>query len=81
MKKEVTVKVLTSGYAGYSSYGNPKKMLCIEYQSGAREFAHTASNAMCGYISYRDNGMYRLTYHYTRTGRMIVDNAEEVTTA
>lgn len=79
MKK--IVKVLTSGYTGCSSYGNPKKMLCVEHENGVREVAHTASNALCGYLSYRDDGMYLLTYHYTRTGRMVVDYAEEVTTA
>lgn len=76
MKK--TVKILGSEYLNCSCYGNPRKRIVWEDENGNVEFATTALNAMCGYLTYGKGARFDITYHYTRKGNAVVDYAEEV---
>ena len=75
MKKlQGVFKVLTSEYMNCSMYGNPKKRLILEDDSGGRWLATTATNALCGYYSYNHRNKYLFTYHFTRkNGNMVID--------
>lgn len=71
-------KVLTSEYMNCSVYGNPKKRLILEDESGGTWVATTATNALCGYYSYSHGNKYLLAYHFTRKhGNMVVDYIDQ----
>ena len=75
MKKfQGVFKVLTTEYMNCSMYGNPKKRLILEDDSGGTWVATTATNALCGYYCYSPCHKYSLTYHFTRKhGNMVID--------
>lgn len=72
------LKVLTSEYMTCSVNGNPKKRLVLEDSDGNIYIATTGTDCLCGYISYSRGKKYRLTYHYTKTAKMIITYAEEI---
>jgi hypothetical protein len=70
--------VIDIKYLNASYYGNPRKRLLLENQVNHRFFANTATNALCGYLSYNRGKAYNFTYHFTRSGNIIIDYAEEI---
>lgn len=75
-KKEF--KVLTSEYMNCSINGNPKKRLVLEDSENNVFIATTGTDCLCGYITYYTGSKYIFTYHYTKTGNIMIDYAEEV---
>lgn len=72
------LKVLKKEYLRPSSYGNPKQWLFLETIGGWRFSAKTATNAVCGYYGFVAGESYIFTYHYTKTGNIIIDYFKEV---
>lgn len=72
--------VLKTEYMNCSVYGNPKKRLVVMNDNGNVEIATTGTDCLCGYMTYYHNKKYRLRYHYTKTGKMIITYAEEINT-
>lgn len=68
--------VLKTEYLNCSVYGNPKKLLVLRDDCGAVHLAKTATNALCGYMTYYTDKRYLFKYHYTRNGNMIIDYCE-----
>ncbi len=57
-----------------SCYGNPAYYGWFEDKEGNCISGRTASNASCAYGFLNDRERERkITYHYTRTGNMIID--------
>ena len=72
------LKVLHKEYLKSSIYGNPKQSLYLEDKYNNRFRAQTATNALCGYQHYSIDKTYLISYHYTKTGNIIIDYSEEV---
>jgi hypothetical protein len=79
MKKQIrTLKVVHVEYLKCSYYGNPKKRLLLMGDYDDIYTAETATNAMCGYLTYQTGKKYVFTYHFTpKTCKMIIDFAKE----
>lgn len=71
-----TFKVLKAQYNGCSIYGNPSRLLVLQDTNGDILVGKTATNACCGYIEYKENNMYTFTYHYTKSGKLVIDICE-----
>lgn len=72
-----TLKVLKEQYNGCSIYGNPSKLLMLQDANGEILVGRTASNAMCGYYTYKAGNEHEFTYHYTKTGKLIIDYCKQ----
>ena len=70
--------VLQTEYINCSVNGNPKKRIVVMDDNGNVEIATTGTDCLCGYMSYYRGKKYKLTYHYTKTAKMIITYAEEL---
>ena len=76
--KTLNAKILSITRTGHSYYGNPHHYLILQDINGNIYEARTATNADCGYGirnkgTGENAGIWEITYHYTKTGSMIID--------
>ena len=63
-------------YKHTSVNGNPSYYVHFKDENGEKHFAITGTDCAIGYgiSSYNPCLVYRFTYHYTKTGTMIITN-------
>lgn len=78
-KQKATATIKAVEYYNCTAYGNPSKLVAFDV-NGVCKIGRTAPNSSAGYVfcSYSIGRDYEITYHHTKSGKLLIDYAKEI---